>query len=122
MRAVAASGQNRNPMVRAGSAWQRKPPGSRRARAVTTGIVNLQVSALSWRRPRALKEPDGGFEPLGPSCWQPASVTLAHLSVSNRPRRVCPPPALTDEYERLRAVNHGARDIGLHLAVRPLNK
>ena len=50
-----------------GPRWVRMTPatpGSRRARAVTRGRLNPQVSAYSWRRPARAEESDRGFEPL----------------------------------------------------------
>jgi hypothetical protein len=52
-----------------GPRWVRmtpRTPGSRRARAVTTGILNPQVNTPSPRPSGVLEESDGGFEPLIP--------------------------------------------------------
>jgi hypothetical protein len=72
--------------------------GSRRARPVTRGRLNPQVSARSWRRPARTEESDSGFEPL--SLPHPGGGRIRRRATS--PRRVMrrrpscqPPPTAT---------------------------
>jgi hypothetical protein len=63
-----------------GPQWVRRTPGtpgSRWARAVTTGIPNLQLDAPSRERPAPLEELNGGFEShlTAAAGWQPLPRT-----------------------------------------------